>query len=82
MNGMAAHDLACVRMQAFQRGRRSPVDGRWQQVDDRVEEWNDPDISHSGTAVERNNRAGLDGKSKPFAQVFLRQLTHREILFQ
>ena len=63
-------------------GSRCPVHRRWQQVDDGVEEWNDPDILDCGTAVERDNRASPDAKAKSFDQILLRQLTHGEILFQ
>ena len=61
---------------------RSPVHRRWQEVDDGIEEWNDPDIFSRGTAVERDDRASPDAKTKSFDQILLRQLTHREILFQ
>ena len=61
---------------------RRPLHRRWQEIDDRIEEWNNPDILDSGTAVQWDNRAGLDAKAKSIEQVLLRQFPHSEILFQ
>src|SRR2546430_16586358 len=69
-------------MQAFQRRFRCAIHRRWQEIDDGIDEWHDPDILDRGTAVERNNRTGLDAKAKSVDQLLLRQFTQGEILFQ
>jgi hypothetical protein len=82
MNGTTAHRFFCIRTQAFQRGSRRPVQWRWQEIHDRIEERNNPDILDCRTAVERDNPAGLDAKAKSIDQILLRQLTRGKILFQ
>ena len=75
-------DLVAVRILPRERPALCSVGRRRQQVDDRIEQRNDPDILERRSRIQRHDRPGLDSQPESPHQVCLRQFAAGEVLFQ